>query len=79
VEKEMLRIPSTRNAAILGRANVEDGGGEGFEKLGLDGAQAAREAKVLNILEREVGDVEDAGRDWVERARRIALSKGNCH
>ncbi|KAF2425813.1 DUF1613-domain-containing protein [Tothia fuscella] len=73
IGKEMLRIPSTRNAAIVGRVKHGDP-----VLAGMNGDEDRRE-KVMQILEREVGDLELAGKDWVERARRIAVSKGNCH
>lgn len=62
VEKEMLRIPSTRNAAIIGRR----GTGWGEEGVG------EREERVREILEREMGvGVEFMGKEWVERARKF--------
>jgi len=71
VEKEVLRIPSTRNIAIVGRRH-----GRGEAEAGDD---KRREEVVKEILEREVGSVEDVGREWVERARKIAKGKGSGH
>jgi tRNASer (uridine44-2'-O)-methyltransferase len=71
VEKEMLRIPSTRNAAILGRMKENEGG----EHIGME----EKEMKVKQVLQREVGIAAVVGMQWVQRARKIATSKGNCH
>ena len=57
----MLRIPSTRNAAIIGRRT-----GLGEEGVG------EREERIRGILECEMGGgVEVMGKEWVERARRF--------
>ena len=71
VEKEMLRIPSTRNTAIVGRRYRRGKGEAGDDKR--------RKEMVKEILEREVGSVENVGREWVERARKITKSKGTGH
>jgi tRNASer (uridine44-2'-O)-methyltransferase len=68
-EQEMLRIPSTRNAAIVGRKRTEPVLKD-FEN---------REAIVRSIIEREVGSLEVVAKDWMNRAKQIATSKGNCH
>ncbi|KAK3080280.1 hypothetical protein LTS18_002654, partial [Coniosporium uncinatum] len=34
---------------------------------------------VEKIVERETGEVEKAGREWRERAEKVARSKGTCH
>lgn len=77
-EKEMLRIPSTRNAAVLGRRSapraVEDG-----EATGKDAVIAAREDKVKQIVMRELGglqSLEEAGREWVKRAMKLGKKDG---
>ena len=58
----MLRIPSTRNAAIIGRR----GTGWGEEGVGK------REERIRGILEREMGvGVEVMGKEWVERTQRL--------
>jgi tRNASer (uridine44-2'-O)-methyltransferase len=61
VEKEHLRIPSTRNIAILGRKNGQgDGGQEGIEER----LQFARE-----VVEREMGSavtIEQVGLMWMK-------------
>ena len=56
VEREVLRIPSTRNVGILGRGWVE-----GFRGVGLD----ERRTMVAEIASGEGAD----GEVWVERAR----------
>lgn len=66
-EKEVLRIPSTRNIAIVGRTWVDgttagDGGDEG---------QRVRTEKVERILRREGAD----GKVWVERGRGLRKEK----
>lgn len=71
VEKEVLRIPSTRNIAIVGRKcrQYDDTPDE----------DRGWQERIRIILEREVGSVEDVGREWVERARKIAKGKGAGH
>ncbi|MCJ1232563.1 tRNA(Ser) Um(44) 2'-O-methyltransferase [Varicellaria rhodocarpa] len=54
VEREMLRIPSTRNVGIVGRTWVEG-------RMTKD--EAARREKVLEIVRKEAAD----GKTWVER------------
>ena len=63
VEREMLRIPSTRNVGIVGRAWVE---GSQVKD------QAARREKVLGIVRKERTD----GKVWVERCRGLKEGKG---
>lgn len=71
VQKEVLRIPSTRNIAIVGRRHRQ-GEGEGDD-------EKRRVEAVKEILEMEVGSVEDVGREWVEKAWKIAKGKGAGH
>ena len=72
-EKEMLRIPSTRNAAIIGRKNNPD------EKDSTDSRQE-RTDKVREILEREMGmELDVISKQWVERAWKIAGGQGSGH
>ena len=68
VEKEVLRIPSTRNVAVIGR-HCRFGGDSSEERL----------QRVRDILGREVGSVEAVGREWIERARKIAKGKDSGH
>ena len=69
VEREMLRLPSTRNMGIVGRVIAEPEGGEGEDR---------RMKRVGHILKREGGD----GGKWVERARGLKgrqVGGGNNH
>lgn len=76
-EWEMLRIPSTRNAAILGRrgraveAGVGEGGREGEVKV---------EKLVREVVEREMKrPMAEVAVGWVERGRKVVAAKGNGH
>ncbi|KAL9007506.1 MAG: hypothetical protein Q9173_007241 [Seirophora scorigena] len=66
VEKEMLRLPSTRNTGLVGR-NLS----AGVQVLN----SAERLEHVRKIVENEGAD----GTAWVERARRSWLDKGKEH
>ncbi|KAE9990725.1 hypothetical protein EG327_001017 [Venturia inaequalis] len=78
-EKEMLRIPSTRNAAIVGRPRSETRGENGKE-AGQDFENRLAEEKIESIVRREVGELEFVARNWMERARVIAgNSKGGSN
>ncbi|KAK4998598.1 tRNA(Ser) Um(44) 2'-O-methyltransferase [Elasticomyces elasticus] len=106
-EREMLRIPSTRNACIVGRnmqtsaiiaastsnvacegdsdENGMDGmagyenGDSGMKPMMAEGRDARRE-RVTRILERELGmSARLVGKEWVERAEKIAGKKGDGH
>jgi tRNASer (uridine44-2'-O)-methyltransferase len=68
-EKEVLRIPSTRNIAVIGR-HWHERGKESFE---------AREEKARQIVNREIGSIETVGKQWVERARMLAKGKSSNH
>ncbi|TID19393.1 AdoMet-dependent methyltransferase predicted [Venturia nashicola] len=79
-EKEMLRIPSTRNAAIVGRSRLDADGGErkveaSSDISGQGNEDALVEEKIRSIVRREVGELEFVARNWMERARVIA---GHC-
>jgi len=74
VEREMLRIPSTRNACIVGRKRTEEEGG-----VSTDKTLGERLREVREIVGRECGGVERAGKEWRERAEKVARSKGTCH
>ncbi|KAF1991604.1 DUF1613-domain-containing protein [Aulographum hederae CBS 113979] len=71
-EKEMLRIPSTRNAAIIGRKRNTT-----TEEKTLQ----EREDKIRDLLKRELGvaDLERASVEWIERAEKIRKCKGGVH
>lgn len=77
-EKEMLRIPSTRNAAIVGRERKDkQKENERGNIISGEVEDRMREEKVRNIIHQEVGDLEIVARNWMERARVIAgNSKG---
>lgn len=74
-EREVLRIPSTRNVAVLGRkrklpcdtiATVEDA--------------EARSQEVASLIEREMGkSLQTVAAEWIQRSSKIALSKGGGH
>lgn len=72
-EKEMLRIPSTRNTAIVGRRR------ENNDSLtGVD--YRIKREKVLGILQRELRmGVADISKAWIDRAHQIARTKANGH
>lgn len=66
-EKEVLRIPSTRNQSIIGRRYREQ-------------SDEDRRSKVLGLVEEELGrSVEEIGREWVERAEGLARKPGSGH
>lgn len=66
VEREMLRLPSTRNVGIVGRMMTE-----GFEGEELE----VRRARVAEIARSEKAD----GKVWVERARGLTNGKNGFH
>ena len=92
-EKEMLRIPSTRNACVVGR-KMESGlslerrrkrdrsnEGIGNEIGDLDiGADEERAVVVRELITRELGlPIDEVRRNWIEKARLIAGKKGDGH
>lgn len=66
VEREMLRMPSTRNVGIVGRAMMLES-----EEEMLD----TRRERVREIVSNEKAD----GAQWVERARGLMSGKGSGH
>ena len=66
VEREMLRMPSTRNVGIVGRAIMPE-----FKKETLD----ARRERVSKIVMNEKAD----GAQWVARARGLMKGKASGH
>lgn len=66
VEREMLRLPTTRNVGIVGRGWMP-----GFENEGLEG----RWKKVIAIASKERAD----GVLWVERAKGLMSGKDVGH
>ena len=68
-EEEVLRIPSTRNHSIIGR-----------RRRGEDDGLAGKRAKVIELVEEELGrEIEDVGREWVERAEKLAKKPSSGH
>lgn len=75
-EREMLRIPSTRNAGVIGRRRVEEEEKDLGERLEV----------VRRLLVEEmggnaegVGGLEAVGREWVERAGKLVKGQGGGH
>lgn len=66
VEKEMLRLPSTRNMGIVGRRMGPGAAGQSVE---------ARMERVKGIARKEGAD----GKVWVERAKGLVAGKGAVH
>lgn len=66
VEKEMLRLPSTRNMGIVGRR-------VGASAVGM--SAEARMERVKGIARKEGAD----GKVWVERAKGLVAGKGGGH
>lgn len=66
VEREMLRLPSTRNVGIVGRSFVPD-----FKSEDLD----ARRGRVAEIADKEKAD----GALWVKRARDLTSGQDSNH
>ena len=66
VEREMLRMPSTRNVGIVGRALMPD-----FQDEPLE----TRRERVREIVMNEKAD----GAQWVQRARGLMSGKGSGH
>lgn len=72
-ERDVLRIPSTRNQCIVGRRRKRGG----LEmKMGVE----KRLEVVKGIVERELGKgVEVVGREWIERAEKLSRKPGSGH
>ncbi|KAA6413942.1 MAG: et-dependent methyltransferase [Lasallia pustulata] len=66
VEKEMLRIPSTRNVGLVGRVHRSGFGGESLE---------IRQERVRKIARREGAELGV----WLERAKGLKIGEGNIH
>ena len=74
-EEEVLRIPSTRNASIVGRKR-KGGGGVGLDDGDVDG----RKRVVVELVEEELGRaIESVGREWIERAEKLEKKPGSGH
>ncbi|KAK4507991.1 hypothetical protein PRZ48_001726 [Zasmidium cellare] len=69
-EQEILRIPSTRNTCIVGRKHDWE------ESL----TREAREAKVIDVVERELKrGIGAVGEDWIVQARKLMKKPGSGH
>jgi len=66
VEREMLRLPSTRNVGIVGRALIPAFAGEELDM---------RRRKVVDIARAEKAD----GAVWMERARGLTSGNSSAH
>ena len=66
VEKEMLRIPSTRNVGLVGRVHRSGFVGESFE---------IRQERVWDIARREGAELGV----WLERAKGLKIGEGSIH
>ena len=64
VQKEMLRIPSTRNAAIVGRPRPD-------HPVQQERPEA-RLTRVREIVYREVGEMDQVVKDWLSQAEKIS-------
>jgi tRNASer (uridine44-2'-O)-methyltransferase len=64
VQHEMLRIPSTRNAAIVGKVCST-------HPTQLEGPEPRLE-RVIGIVKREVGEMERVVKDWLFQAEKIS-------
>lgn len=74
-EREMLRIPSTRNAAIVGRRQVDE------TAAGLED-DAFREQRIREVVEKELvreGGLQNAAEEWIMRTAQLAAGKGKGH
>jgi tRNASer (uridine44-2'-O)-methyltransferase len=79
VQKEMLRIPSTRNAAIVGRW-VEQVRGDysNSAENSLDDIES-RLSHVAGIVHREVGDISKVAKDWLSQAEKVSKGTSSGH
>lgn len=68
-EKDVLRIPSTRNHCIIGRTRRRDCEGRVGDKQ-----------KVIDLIEQELAtSIHQAGAEWMSRAARLAKKPGSGH
>lgn len=74
-EKEMLRIPSTRNACILGRTFAND-----LDDVALKQREEIAKSIVEQELARSGQSLREAGREWVKRAMKLGSGAAkDCH
>lgn len=71
-QREVLRIPSTRNLCVFGKFHAaDDDGGDGVD---------ARRERIVGIVEREVKmSVDAVGKAWVERGMGLGAKPGSGH
>ncbi|KAI6834433.1 DUF1613-domain-containing protein [Hortaea werneckii] len=78
-EKEVLRIPSTRNQSIIGRRRRRDPH-QDINREGDGAGKSAREEEVVGVVERELGmSVQTIGGEWIARAEKLARKPGSGH
>ena len=78
-EKEVLRIPSTRNQSIIGRRRRRDPRQDTNEE-GDGAGKSVREEEVVGVVERELGmGVQVIGGEWIARAEKLARKPGSGH
>ena len=73
-EKEVLRIPSTRNQCIIGRKS------KAMASPDIEVEIEERNAAVSALIERETGrTIASVARDWMERAEKLTKKPGSGH
>ncbi|RMY18965.1 hypothetical protein D0866_13000 [Hortaea werneckii] len=81
-EKEVLRIPSTRNQSIIGRRRRR-GRRDPHQDINEEGdgaGKSVREEEVVGVVERELGmSVQIVGGEWIGRAEKLARKPGSGH
>lgn len=80
-EREVLRIPSTRNQCIIGRKLVKDAGDADGEIANAGAEDLALRLRVIeNVIERELGrSLREVGAEWIARAEKLAMKPGSGH
>lgn len=79
-EKEMLRIPSTRNAAVIGYFQSTGNDDPGALARTSEEMRQRKLDEIASIVRRELKeDVASVGRKWIQRAEKIQMTKGQCH
>ncbi|TKA22855.1 hypothetical protein B0A50_07755 [Salinomyces thailandicus] len=88
-QREVLRIPSTRNVGVIGRERgclgaSGVGGGEGNREGIREGfreeEREERKRVILELVEREMGrSVEEVGGKWIERVQMLGRKPGCGH
>jgi tRNASer (uridine44-2'-O)-methyltransferase len=74
-EKEVLRIPSTRNQCIIGQRGLAFEWSENQQEN-----NEGRQRKVVQVVERELGrSVGTVGAEWITRAQNLSKKPGSGH